>query len=422
MNRRVLPVIIVVLALLAAACATDKDDARSGPGSTETTAEPATRTTRGITDTSIKVGGVVDETQFLLGGHGAGARFLRTNREGGVHGRQIDYIGTTSDTRDANLNADIVRRLVQQEQVAIVAPVLTSRFGGAEFLDQEAVPYFGWGISREWCAGPTGFGVTGCLVNPDPQEENGAWGVVLAEYFDGDTDRSVAVVGVDDDASVIGVEAVAASVTAAGFDAVTTLNSIPTGVAVTDYTPFAQEVLTVADGSAPDVVLQILPANDTIGLTRKLGDLDYAGLHVSAVGYDPQLLAVPAFGQHFLVMLQWAPFEADVAAVAQMRDDFAAYDAANGTTTPFNLANAASYWSADLLVAALEAVGPDLTIERLVATLNDDFTFAVPGALGEVRFPRNHTVPVPCLAGVQIEGGAYVEKVPLTCAELVPVR
>lgn len=411
-------VVVAALALLASACSTTEKSAT-------TTTEPKTRTTRGITATAVKVGGVIDDTQFAQGGNGAGARFMRANAEGGVAGRTIDYIGVTSDKRDRNQNADIVKRLVQQDQVALVAPVLTSGFGGADFLAQQGVPYFGWGISREWCNTPYAFGVTGCLSNPNPQQENGAWGVLLQKYFGAETNprqKTVAIVGVDDDASKLGTKAIAASVRAAGFEVIGPFNDIPTATPPADYTQFAQEVLTSNAGKQPDVVLEIMPFNDVNGITKKLNDLGFTGLYVSAVGYDPQLLKVPAFQKNFLVALQWAPYESSAAAIQQMKQDFAAYDQKNNTKTPLNLANAASYWAADVVVAALEKTGQDLTVEKLVAALNGGFSFSQKDALGEVQFPENHEVPVPCLSGVQIKSGAYQEVVPLTCAGLVPVK
>ncbi|MFZ4584012.1 MAG: ABC transporter substrate-binding protein [Acidimicrobiia bacterium] len=408
------------VALVIAGCSSTK---KAVP-TTTAAAEPATRTTRGITDNSVKIGGVIDDAQFLQAGNGAGARFLRANNEGGVNGRTIDYVGVTSDKTDANTNAEIVQRLVDQDQVAVVAPVISSRFGGAAFLNKTKTPFVGWGISRDWCGSDYGFGITGCLTNPNPTEENGAWGVVLQKYFANDANKNpktVAVVGVDDDSSKIGTKAVAASVKAAGFTVLGPFNSIPVAVPATDYTQFAQEVLTANANREPDVTLQIMPFKDVNGLTKKMNELGYKGLYESAVGYDPALLQVPTFQKNFLIALQWAPYESSAAAIKQMKEDFAAYDAKNGTKTPLNLANAASYWAADLLLAGLQKAGRDLTIEKLVAAMNNNFSYSVPDALGTVEFPKNHTVPVPCQSAVQISNGAYQPVVPFTCTKLVSV-
>src|SRR5262245_28332653 len=65
-------------------------------------AGPAADPARGVTDTEIKVGGLVNLTSpngSTMAGADVGAqvRFDRANDEGGVHGRTIDYVGTFDD-------------------------------------------------------------------------------------------------------------------------------------------------------------------------------------------------------------------------------------------------------------------------------------------------------------------------------------
>ena len=52
---------------------------------------------------------------------------------------------------------------------------------------------------------------------------------------------------------------------------------------------------------------------------------------------------------------------------------------------------------------------------------NDGSTYSVPGGIGDIAFPAAHQNSVPCGSLVQIDGGKYVSKVPLTCFKNVPL-
>ncbi|HEX8803240.1 MAG TPA: ABC transporter substrate-binding protein, partial [Acidimicrobiales bacterium] len=122
--------VLAALALLGAACSVEEDggqgDDEGGSGGsvaasedlteggtwddsqvTETAADldcglSADDPTRGVTDTSVKVGGLITASGpttalFTDAEAGARARFERANAEGGVHGRTIDFVGAEDD-------------------------------------------------------------------------------------------------------------------------------------------------------------------------------------------------------------------------------------------------------------------------------------------------------------------------------------
>lgn len=103
-----------------------------------------------MTDDSIKVGGIVSMT--TSSGYskkdtdlGAKARFDRANAEGGVSGRTIDYLGAEDDGQDPAKNLAAARKLVQQDKVFAISPMSSVTFSGADFLQKQKVPTFGWG-------------------------------------------------------------------------------------------------------------------------------------------------------------------------------------------------------------------------------------------------------------------------------------
>lgn len=127
---------------------------------------------RGVTADSVKVGGIVSMTS--ASGYskkdtdlGAKARYLRANAEGGINGRKIDYLGAEDDGQDPAKNLAAARKLVQQDKVFAVAPMSSVTFSGADFLEQEKVPTFGWGTLPSFCGPRHIYGFNGCLV-PTP--------------------------------------------------------------------------------------------------------------------------------------------------------------------------------------------------------------------------------------------------------------
>jgi len=67
----------------------------------------------------------------------------------------------------------------------------------------------------------------------------------------------------------------------------------------------------------------------------------------------------------------------------------------------------------------LEATGPDLTVERFLETANDDFEWRAEGTVGISTWPRNHGVPVPCGALVEVSDSAFKVAVPFSCAQVL---
>lgn len=418
---RALFVVGLVLAMLASSCATTEDDASddTAPDATsdDSGAEPTTRTVRGITDDSVKVGGIIAAANFAGAAEGAAARFDRANEEGGVHGRMIEFVGVDDDGNDASANLSIAERLVRQEEVFALVPVATSA-SNADFAEDENVPMFGWGINPAFCNNPVAFGITGCVTDPNSEKGSNALGVALAEHFDGDTDKTVALIGDDNDSGEGGIILLSNSLIDLGYDVVYAEAAMPPPpTTVGDYTPFVNDLLTSDAGGPPDViVLQVSIAN-VIGLADSLQQV-YDGFVLHPF-YDPRLAAQPAF-EGAGVFTQWLPYEyADENDfMAQMIEDVEVYDEANGTETLLSLATAAGYWSADMFLALLEEAGEDLTVEEFLAAA-DGWTWEVPDVIGQSTWPTNQEEVVPCVAMVLLEGGVYQKDVPLVCGEVI---
>src|SRR5687767_11308589 len=189
--RRQVACLVAAVALFGAACGGDDDEssettAGSGDATTvaadtsapDTTAEgatdaPTTTAADGSPapsgDGPIKVGGIADVKSFTGMEEGAQARFERANAEGGVNGREIEFLGVVDDALQEANGLSAARAYVQNEHVDAVLPVASAGFtsGVSDFLAQNSVPYLGFGFMPGFCGSEWGYGVNGCLINPD---------------------------------------------------------------------------------------------------------------------------------------------------------------------------------------------------------------------------------------------------------------
>lgn len=413
----------LAVSMVAAACGSKADkessktttsESKSGSTTTEATGP---QTTRGVTDTSIKIGGLIAVNGFFKDSvDGAQARFNRANDEGGVNGRTIDYIGFEDDNSEANKDIDAVRKLAQQDEVFAVVPALTPALAG-DLFTQLKVPFFGWGISPSWQDNEYGFGFTGSLTPDKPKVASPAWGLLLDKYVGGAKDKTLAIVADDSDLGRSGITTQSATVEAVGFEVVAADATVPTPpTPVGDYTPFANAALTSNGGKAPDVILLLTSFQNTLPLSKKLVELGYEGVITNAIGYDPSLVSTVT-GQ--AVYLQYAPPEQKTAANVQLDKDVQAFKPG----AKYTQALLAGYWSADLFIALLEKTGKDLSVEKMLATANGgDFTYEVAETVGKSEWPKMHTEGIPCGSLVVSNGNAYEAKVPYLCGAPIKLK
>lgn len=375
----------------------------------------------GVTATSITIGGVI--TKSSASGYsekgadlGAKAYFDQVNAAGGIDGRKIDYVGSQDDGLNPATDLQVTQKLVQQQHVFAVAPVVTPVFNGSSYLIQQKVPFFGWGIDPGFCNNDYGYGFNGCLVPSAKQDTvSTAGGALLGPVLSGTKGKTVALISEDDQSGTFGLAVIKAALIAAGFNIVYAKSSLPSGT-VSDYTPYVQAIMTANHGKPPDVMWNETITPHVIGLMAALRAAGFKGVGIDAVNYDPAILASAQARQALqgeYVFLEFNPLQAKTPAVTTM---VAALRKTSGNPNLVPTeSDAIGYWTAGLVVAGLRKAGPDLTRASFVKALNSNFSYGVPGGLGTVSYPADHTSTSPCGALVQIEGSKYVPKVPLTC-------
>lgn len=395
---------LAAASLLLAACGeTVNEDAPSS----------ATRTTRGVTDDTIKVGGTVYDLYYGDARIGVEARVKELNDAGGVHGRKIEIVEIANDNNEATKSLENVQRLVEQEKVFALLPVMSGGFGGGDFIVDNDIPTFGWGTHPAFCENQIAFGFTGCVTHPSLTKGSNALGTGLEELL-GTTDATVAFLGEDNDAGKGGVELLVASVEDKGFDVVLQDTSLPAPPDVLgDESPFVSKIMSADDGNPPDIVYIVA----TLSGTKLAAGLQGAGFEgkIFTPSYSPLLLGSDGYDGVF-VNTQFS-MDPEVPANAAMLEAVHAID----PDAQLNLAISAGYWTTDFFIAALKQTGEDLTVENLLQALNDGFSYEVPDVVGKSTWPDNHELSVPCSAITEVQGTTFVPVVPLLCGENIDV-
>jgi ABC-type branched-subunit amino acid transport system substrate-binding protein len=221
-------------------------------------------------------------------------------------------------------------------------------------------------------------------------------------------------------AGQFGIKVIEAAFVADHWKVTYSQSKIPGTSPTTDFSPYAQAILTSNGGKAPDVMFHVTTVPNAEGLTKALSNSGFKGIQMNAVTYDPKYLTGSGAADldKEYVFIQYSAFEANTPATQQMLKDVEAVDSKQKELTQDI---AIGYYSADIFLHHLQKAGKTLSRDSLVKAANDGSTYEVAGGIGKISFPANHTASVPCGSLVQINGGKYESKVPLTCFKNVPL-
>ncbi|MBV1936476.1 ABC transporter substrate-binding protein [Streptomyces sp. BV286] len=380
---------------------------------------------RGVTDTSVKVGGIVSMT--TASGYskkdtdlGAKARFDRANAEGGVNGRDIEYLGAEDDGQDPARNLAAARKLVQQDKVFAIAPMSSTTFSGADFLQKQRVPTFGWGTLPSFCGPSYIYGFGGCMVPMPGGTISQTWPEGLEQVLGGARGRSVAILANDSDAGKFAIRTYRQSFASAGFKVTFAKPSVPATSVPSDWSAYTKEILRSDGGKAPDAIVSVMQTPYNIGLFTAVKRTGYAGVLTDPTDYDPGLLSKSATrkaldGVH--VLLSFQPFEQESAAMTRFRKDIRK---AAGEDVPLNMHMMTGYMSADLFLAIAEKAGRKLTVASFQKAA-DGFTDT--GTLvGDRAEPKGQKESFGCGALVQLKDGEYTVSAPFRCYPPIPFK
>jgi len=373
---------------------------------TATSAAPSPAGERGVTPTTVQVGGLVSgDARGQNADLGARARFERANARGPIGGRTITYAGASpvTDTAAAARLTDAAFAVVPAVGIATEAATFAT----------ERLPFVGVASAPEWFANPWGFGITGASLAPRSKTGNPAWGVQLRALLGGAKGTKVGIVVDSDPLAAIRVAETTAALRKVGFEvaAPLTLPAPPIDAGAT------ARALVAGIVAPPPVILLLTSGADALAIAQQLAALGYTG----TVGVGDSLYApsAPAIGAGVTALVPVAPIEADTPALRRMTADVRAIDA-TAVITP---AVAEGYFAADLFVDLLRRVGRKLTAKRFAAVANSgNFTYEVPATIGRSTWPAMHTQGIPCGALVQGDGTRYYVAEPYRCDPPIKIK
>jgi branched-chain amino acid transport system substrate-binding protein len=379
--------------------------------------------TRGVTSSSIKVGCYLQSASFAGADDGYKARFNRANSDKELPGgRTIDFSACQDDASNPQTNLQIVQKLVQQDQdfavVGISADVLTA---STDVMNNNEVPYYGWGFLPGFCAARWGFGFNGCLVTNYPNAKQKVYQANLAlqpMQAAGlkPSATKVALQAGDDDAGHGGNATISQLFKLEGAKVVYNEANIPVPGPPASFTPFVQAVT----AAKPNLVETLTNFQTAPGFTAALSAGGFTGANVNFVGYVPGLLSssaqlAAAFNGAY-VSSQIVPQESGTAYVKQVVTDLQAVNAKTGKF--ITLAEGIAYAQADLLVSQLKAAGKTLntkTFDQAINNGNYTYKSSPAGGPGQMEFPSMHFIAADCAAMLKISGTTYTQSVPFTC-------
>lgn len=365
-------------------------------------ATSATGQTRGVTANSIIIGSHTDLSGPLASWgvpatNGARMRIDAVNAAGGIHGRQIDF--RVEDTQyQVPLTVRATNRLVQRDNIfaMILGAGTAQSMASMEITDREGIPNVFPLTAARSMAHP----IHPLHVSYFVSYQDQAVGA-LRHFHESEGISSVCL---QTQSSEYGEE-VTEGVRGAAEELGIEIKMI--GTHRTTETEFAGVATAIRNADCEMVYLGTT-GRDTIGLYTTLRQLGYSGpMAGNMVSYLP-VVAQAAGGAMEGLYVVSPVSNADFADGDPFRAEFlTAYRSAFGDEPTVQAQ--VGYASADLLIMALEAAGPDLTAEGLMAAIEEIRDYQDPFGGPQISFGAEKRFGGDSLILLQVQNSAWVQ-------------
>jgi branched-chain amino acid transport system substrate-binding protein len=286
---------------------------------------------------------------------GANAYFARLNENGGINGRQVEWI-VKDNAYDPQQTVQAARRLIGQDQVVAIVNangVAPSEAAFPFVLEQSKVPVVNhYGGIEPWYepARPLLFGTQ--TLYEDQAAAMAAWAVESGA-------RRLLVV--HDDPKAFADVAAQIEPAAKRADPSTSVTALPVKLGTTDYAPVVSSVR----GAAPDAVMLIVPAPEAAAYLK---EAKLQGVAAPAYGYAPTAssttvtLAGDAAEGFRAVSLTKVPSDPSPE-MQQFRDAMAKY----APDQPADFSTLLGYANAAVFAEIAKTINGPITAESIVA-------------------------------------------------------
>jgi hypothetical protein len=313
---------------------------------------------------------------------------------------------------------------VQNDHVFADAPFASLTCVGTQgqFLKENRTPFVGQADCGSFLNNDWGFGVTGAQDNANIQGNGVMKELIQLTDVPKPSDVKIAVIGEDVASGAAAEEALAGVARKLGATVVYSQAPVPL-TPVTNFLPYAQAI--VASGANAE--FDALAIQDVVGLSAALKAAGYKGIISDGDAYFPGQLASNPSEESALnasdVIYQWPVAANNTPASKQQAKDLVAI----GQSPDVSYGDSVGYWSADLLIAMLQATaakyGASGVTPARMQKVSSSFTYksSLKGGICPVSFPKSFGEPVSGYTSVQQRDANYVQKIPFECGNAVGV-
>ncbi|HEY1635750.1 MAG TPA: ABC transporter substrate-binding protein [Acidimicrobiales bacterium] len=360
--------------------------------------------TQGVTSNEIDIGAIAAKTGPLANQYGpitqgAQAYFDQVNAAGGVNGRKIKYVAQLDDQTLPSLDVSQARALVTQDNVFAVVGVATPIFAAGKYLAQNNIPTFGWNVNPEWSDGPSLFGEKGSFINFTHQ------GPLIAYLANKVGAQKVGVVAYtvsqSADCATGSINTFQKFAPQTGQQVVLKDTSLPFG-----FTDISGDITQLKNSGAQFVGTCMDPTGNTV-LSKGLQE---AGLNNQVKQYWPNGYDQSTLSQ-FAPLMEGVYFETGFVpyqyGFTQGMDNY--LNAMKAVGAPVSDVTLAGWINADLFTTALRQVGPNVTRQNVINTINKMTHYTANGISPGIDWTQQHTNSGPndCDAFLQVQQGKF---------------
>lgn len=360
----------------------------------------------GVTDSEIRVGGVVSKSNPLGGGYasafdGVKAYFdmVNASKDKGIYGRKLRLTSRRDD--QVGMNRQEVQALLSEDDVFAALPIAVLLFTGADLLAQSGVPTFGWNINAEWGSeqapgAPNLFGEKGsylcftCAGQPVP------W---LAKQVKAKKVGLLAYQSPQSADCAKGVQASFDKYPSADVAFVDTSLSFGVNDLSTDVSRMKDQQV--------DLVVTCMDTNGTLTLAKEMKKQGLGAPQYLSNVYDHEFIEKNApFFEGSYTATFFTPFE--VRPKPPGLRQFQRWMKRGGYTQNENAL--AGWINADLFYRGLQSAGPDFTRQKVVEAINAMTDYTADGLIAGIDWTTAHRQDPPqgCSVVSKIEHGRFV--------------
>jgi branched-chain amino acid transport system substrate-binding protein len=379
----------------------------------------------GVSQTEIRVGGVVSKTNPLGGDYAASFdgvkayfNMVNSSKDKGIYGRKLNLVAERDDA--VGNNRQEVQGLLSEDNVFAVLPISSLLFTGKDVLAQAGAPTFGWNINAEWGseegAGP-----------PNLFGEKGSFlcftcaGTLLPLFAKTVKAKKIGLLAYSVPQSAdcaTGVQASFEKYPSAKIEFVDT--SLAFGV-----TDVSGQVSEMKDKGV-DLVTTCMDFNGTLTVAKEMKKQGLDAIQYLPNAYNQEFIEENAqFFQGSYVLTFFTPFE--VKQKSKGLKDFQKWMKKGGFEQNENAM--AGWINADLFYQGLKAAGPEFTRQKVVDAINQMTNYTANGLLGGVdwRIAHQQLPENGCVVLSKIENGKFVPSFgqpgkPFVCYPTEPAR